>query len=134
MVDDSRTSRMMVAAAVRQASGVGASIQEASTFEEAVAAFERQPPDVVFLDMMLDLTRTGEPGGSTGLLALNTILLAKPDARVVLVTALPRDHPDVLEAVSLGAYAHLEKPLRSDAVRAVLQRIEAEQGRLGRIR
>lgn len=134
VVDDSRTSRMMLAAAIRNACGQGAEIDEAGDLDEALKAFGEKRPEVVFLDMMLDLTRTGTAGGSTGLVALDLILRERPDARVVLVTALPADHPDVVDAVSLGAFAHLEKPIRTDAVKRVLATLDAEQGRARRVK
>lgn len=134
IVDDSRTSRLMLAQAVRLASGQGCDIAEAKDLDEALAAFGASRPDVVFLDMMLDLHARGESGGSTGLVALQAMLDEQPGARVVLVTALPSDHPDVVSAISMGAFAFLSKPVRGDDVRRVLGSVEAEAGRAGPVR
>lgn len=38
------------------------------------------------------------------------------------------------KAISDGAFAYVEKPVRGEAVRKVLQTLDAESGRLGRIR
>jgi ActR/RegA family two-component response regulator len=84
---------------------------------------------VVFLDMMLD-----DSAHAGGLNALRAMLEERPDARIVLVTALPGEHPDVVKAVSLGAFGHLGKPIRTEAVRKILSVVEAEAGRMGRIR
>jgi DNA-binding NtrC family response regulator len=134
IVDDSRTSRLMLAQAVRTASGGPCEIAEAQDLDEALNAFETHRPEVVFLDMMLDLQTRGESGGSTGLVALQAMLEEQAGARVVLVTALPQDHPDVVSAISMGAFAFLNKPVRTEEVRRVLSAVEAEAGRVGRIR
>jgi DNA-binding NtrC family response regulator len=127
VVDDSPTIRLTLAAAIRHASGGMVKVLEAADANSAIDTFLRDKPSVVFLDMMLG-------GGPTGLDALNVMLRERPEARVVLVTALPGDHPEVLAAISLGAFAHLGKPVRTDDVKRVLQTIEGEEGRLGRIR
>lgn len=62
------------------------------------------------------------------------MLAARPRTRVVLTTARPREHPEVVEALGLGAYAYLAKPLRRGAIEEILQRIEGDSGRVGRIR
>ncbi|MCA1814491.1 MAG: response regulator [Halobacteriales archaeon] len=124
VVDDDRTSRRLLSVALRQVEPA-AEVDEASSLDEALASFEHAPPEVVFLDMMLDLTHGGQPGGSTGLVALSLMRDLRPDARVVLVTSLPRDDPDVLDALQLGAMEHLEKPYGVPAVRAALQSVRA---------
>jgi CheY-like chemotaxis protein len=120
VVDDSRTSRTLLAALLRKASSVPPDILEAASLDEALEAFSRTPPDVVFLDMQLDLHATGTGGGSSGLMALDAMLRERPEARVVLVTALTSDHPDVSDALAMGACALLEKPVASDQLRAAL--------------
>jgi CheY-like chemotaxis protein len=129
IVDDSRTSRMVLAATLRAAAPQGSSIDEAETLDEALASAQRAPPDVVFLDMMLDLQRTGAPGGSTGLVALQLLLEEHPQAVVVLVTALPADDPDVESALAMGASAALEKPVSAERARELLAGIHASAAR-----
>ncbi|HEV8361336.1 MAG TPA: response regulator [Candidatus Thermoplasmatota archaeon] len=119
VVDDSRTSRLALAAMLR-AAGPGCEVEEAGSLDEALAAFGRQRPDFVFLDLQLDLQVTGTPGGSTGLVVLDCMLREDPGARVVVVTALPADHPDVLDAVDLGAAAVMGKPVTRDALARAL--------------
>lgn len=129
VVDDSRTIRLTIAAALRQ-SGSNPEILEADNVQAALEAFRRAAPDLVFLDMML---ARDEPKAG-GLSILETILSERPEAKVVLVTGLSPDHPDLREAISAGAYAHIAKPVRVEAVRQVLQTFETETGRAGRIR
>lgn len=128
IVDDSRTSRLTLAAAIRNASP-RADIAEAQDVAAAIHAFTAGKPDVVFMDMMLDDT-----AATSGLNAVRNMLDTDPLARIVLVTALPAEHPDVMKAVSLGAFGHLGKPIRTEAVRKILSVVEAEAGRMGRIR
>lgn len=129
VVDDSATSRMAVAAAVRNATEGGAEVLEAADAKAAVAVFAQARPDVVFLDMVLDET---EGGG--GLHLLLDLLAAHPGARVILLTSLPHGHPDIVKALAQGAFAHLTKPIRTDAVVRVLQELDVESGRVKRIR
>lgn len=126
VVDDSPSIRLRVGAALRQASP-GVVIHEADNAALALQMFREHNPDVVFLDMML-------AEGPGGLDVLKGMLSVKPDARIVLMTSLPANHPDMLQAIGLGASGHLPKPLTNEAVKKVLDAIEAEMGRLGRIR
>lgn len=65
---------------------------------------------------------------------LELMLREKPEQRVILVTGLPRDHADVVAALSLGAFAFVAKPIRKDAIQRVLAEVDTEDGRTGRIR
>lgn len=129
IVDDSRTSRLTLAAAVRNATPHAVAIQEAPDPDAGLRAFDEGCPDVVFLDMCLD-----DRGGQGGLLAIRAMLARRPEARIVMVTSLPATHPDLVAAIGEGAFGHLAKPVRTDTVRKLLHELEAETGRLGRIR
>jgi len=126
LVDDSPTVRLTLAAAIRNARKGVADIKEAGDAKEAMAAFATHRPDVVFLDMMLP--------GESGLQVLDHMLQANPNAKIVLVTGLAHDHPDVVQAIANGAFGFLQKPARTDSVRKVLNDIETEAGRFSRIR
>ena len=127
IVDDSPTVRLMVKSAIRKLVGEGAEIDEVEDADAALASFKQRAPSVVFLDMMLARQ-------STGAVALDTILREKADAKVVLVTGLPPTHPDVIEAISRGAFGFIAKPVRSDAIRDILDQIAGESGSQIRIR
>ncbi|HEX2066616.1 MAG TPA: response regulator [Candidatus Thermoplasmatota archaeon] len=126
LVDDSPTVRLTLAAAIRNARKGVADIQEAGDAASALVAFSAHRPDVVFLDMMLP--------GDSGLQVLRRMLEANPAAKVVLVTGLAAGHPDVVQAVAGGAFGYVQKPIRTDAVRKVLNDVETEAGRFSRIR
>lgn len=126
LVDDSPTVRLTLAAAIRNARKGVTEVLEAGDGKSALAEFTKGHPDVVFLDMMLP--------GESGLQVLKKMLEANPMAKVVLITGLASDHPDVVQAIANGAFGYLQKPARTDAVRKVLNDIETEAGRFSRIR
>lgn len=128
VVDDSPTIRMTVGAALKIVhQGAHVAIAEAATEREAVDQFLKGSFDMVFLDMML-------AGSKNALDVLRAILAARPDALVVITTGLPREHPDVVEAISLGAFGYLRKPVRVADVRGIVEEVASESGRIGRIR
>ncbi|MEA3143014.1 MAG: two-component system, chemotaxis family, chemotaxis protein CheY [Thermoplasmata archaeon] len=126
LVDDSPTVRLTLAAAIRNARKGVTDVKEAGDAKAALAEFKTHRPDVVFLDMMLP--------GDSGLKVLDKMLEANPAAKVVLVTGLASNHPDVVQAIANGAFGYLQKPTRTDAVRKILNDIETEAGRFSRIR
>lgn len=130
VADDSRTVRLAVADALRGTSPA-VEVVEAADGAAALAAFEAATAagavfDLVFLDMVM-------PGERSGLDVLSSLLASQPSTRVVLVTALAPDHPDVTTARSLGAFAVLTKPVRFDAVQDVVALLAREGGRMRRI-
>lgn len=127
VVDDSRTIRLALCAALRQAVPAGADLVEAATDEEALRHFLDRPFQVTFLDMVLH-------DAGTSIHLLRQMLSARPEARIVVVTGLDREHPDVVSAISEGAFAYVRKPIRVDEIRQVLSLLDAEEGRGTRIR
>ena len=127
VVDDSKPIRMVLASSLKAAAGPGTEVLEADTDEKALQLFLDHPVEVVFLDMVM-----GDLG--TNLHLLKTMLQARPEARIVLTTGLEREHPDVVAAISEGAFSYLRKPIRVDGVREVLSQVDAETGRSERIR
>lgn len=127
IVDDSRTVRLALAAALRNELGTRLEVVEAHDKEEALESFAERAPDVVFLDMVLP----GESEGMVGFDILKSMLAARPEVPIVLVSGLPADHPEIVGAVNLGAFARIEKPLRPDDVRRVLDALEPERSTTG---
>ena len=127
VVDDSPTIRLSIAAAIKQARPVGVTVFEAKDRKTAAQQFKANAPDVVFLDMLLG-------NNEKGLDVLREILDERPEARVVLMTGLPADDPEVRKAIMEGAFAHVQKPIRTESVRKVLNEVDEETGRFGRIR
>ena len=94
---------------------------------EALESFRQHLPDVVFAELVG--TRPED-----GLEVLHEMLEASPDLKVVLVTAEARDSPEVRAAIRAGVFAFIEKPLRHDKIRAVMQDLESEEGGIERFR
>lgn len=128
VVDDSPTVRLTLASTLKTIhEGLAVQVTQAETAREAVDAFLQGSFDAVFLDMMLGTDKTA-------LDVLRAIFAAKPEAKTILMTGLAREDPHVVEAISLGAFAYLRKPVRAADVRGVLDEIAIESGRSGRIR
>jgi len=98
----------------------GYDVQEAASGPEGVALVEREPPDLVFLDIKM--------GGMDGLEALQKIRQANEALPVVIISG----HGTVstaVEATKLGAFDFIEKPLASERVLVTI-RNALDQGRL----
>jgi two-component system, NtrC family, nitrogen regulation response regulator NtrX len=85
----------------------GYDVQEASSGPEALALVEREPPDLMFLDIKM--------GGLDGLETLQKIRQTNEALPVVIISG----HGTVstaVEATKLGAFDFIEKPLASERV------------------
>ena len=102
-------------------------VEQATSADEALAAFRRDPPHVVFAELV-------GVHPEDGLEVVHEILERAPTAKVVLVTAEPRDSPEVRAAIRAGVFALVEKPLRHEKIRQVLQDLQAEEGGVERLR
>ena len=80
---------------------------EASNGQEAVDLASSQPFDLVCLDVKMPIM--------DGFEALEKILENKPDTFVVMITAHANVR-DAVQAIKLGAYDYLEKPLDNEKV------------------
>lgn len=108
---------------------LGVSGDRIDTFErgdDALAVFTDLAPDVVLLDTSLHGVEPAD--------AVQAILLERPETRIVLLTELHEDHPDLQEMVAFGIFGILRKPLDTDKVRSMIQKIEEERPGAGRIR
>jgi DNA-binding NtrC family response regulator len=128
LVDDSPTIRLTLAAAIQKATRSPVELREAADAKTALKIFSAENPDAVFLDMML------AEQDVDGLQVQREMLAKNPAARIVLCTGLPANDPRVVKGIQEGAFAYLPKPARSEAVRKILNEMEAESGRFGRIR
>ena len=98
----------------------GYDVQEAASGPEGVALAEREPPDLIFLDIKM--------GGMDGLEALTKIKQTNESLPVVIISG----HGTVstaVEATKLGAFDFIEKPLASERVLVTI-RNALDQGRL----
>src|SRR3989338_2960832 len=90
----------------------GLQILTAKNGKEALAKVEREQPDVVFLDVKLP--------GMDGIAILRKIKEARHDQLVIMLTG----HEDVktaVEAMKLGAYDYLIKPLPNERLKIIVQ-------------
>ena len=85
----------------------------ASNARDALAAVAESHPELVILDVRMP--------GMDGLEALRAIRQLDPKAYVVIMTAYGTSQTSI-EAVQLGAFDYLTKPLDLDVVRAVIEK------------
>ena len=98
----------------------------ASDEEEALAWFGGTAPSVVFAEFI-------GAKNDDGLDLLHEILERAPECKIVLVTAEPRDSPEVRAALRAGIFAYVEKPVRHEKIRDILGDIQRQRGDSGRI-
>jgi DNA-binding response OmpR family regulator len=112
-VEDDERIRLSVKLALEEE---GWEVDEAASGEDAIAAFQRQPADVVLIDIMLP--------GMDGF-ELCRALRKSSDVPVVMVTARSDTH-DVVAGLEAGADDYLTKPFApkelSARIRALLRR------------
>lgn len=104
IVDDEDVVRMSYAAALAQ---VECEPRTARDGAAALRAMERAPFDVVFLDLRMP--------GMDGLSVLQEMKRNWPESEVVIVTGYPSVET-AKEAVRLGAFDYLEKPVGPDDI------------------
>jgi DNA-binding NtrC family response regulator len=114
LVDDDSAFRKVYGGLLREA---GYEVVEAADRPSARAAFEARVFPLVLLDLMLP------PDGSVsaGLEGLGALLSARPGTKVIVVSGVG-DTRHSLEAVRLGAYDFLTKPVDPDVLLVVVQR------------
>ncbi|HEY5896651.1 MAG TPA: response regulator [Burkholderiales bacterium] len=114
IVDDDDAVRLAYAAILARAD---CETQTAWDGVEALRAMEQRPSDVVLLDLRMP--------GPDGLTVLKQLKQRWPDSEVVIITGYPTVE-SAKEAVRLGAYEYLPKPVGPDTV------IDAARGALTR--
>ena len=114
IVDDEPLARLRLRQLLQGlAPALATTVGEAAHLPEALMALQRQPADLVLLDI-------GLPGRNGLQLAADLKALPQPPA-VVFVTA-HAEH--ALQAFELDAVDYLTKPVRQDRLRAALQRVQ----------
>jgi two-component system nitrogen regulation response regulator NtrX len=106
----------------------GYDVSESSSGQEALALIEREPPDLLFLDIKMP--------GMDGLEVLSRLAEKPPSPPVIMVSGHGTIQTAV-QATKLGAFDFIEKPLETErvllAVRNALNRRELEE-EVGRLR
>jgi len=103
LIDDEKVAREGVTMALR----THYRVEAFETAEDAMTALETGIPDLVLLDI-------GLPGMS-GIEALEAMKTRYPDIVVIMITAF-EDVDTVIQAMKLGAFDYMVKPLRMDAL------------------
>ena len=113
-VDDSRLTREQV----RDALGDRVDLECVESAEAAIAALEREPVDLVLSDLQME--------GMSGLALLGRARRIAPGVPFLLLTA----HASIdsaVEALRHGATDYLQKPIRSEQLVAVVERVLSHQ-------
>ena len=139
VVDDSPTVRLTIKQALVQESVPADRISEAGSASEAITAFDRDAPDVVFLDVslteggapaspqildILSRPRTAPQGGND---VARYMIAHNPKLTVVVCTGNPEDDPRVRELIKGGAFQLLRKPVRLAQIREVVRQVRDER-------
>jgi DNA-binding NtrC family response regulator len=99
IVDDDETVRRSY---LRSLESISCNVESACDGEQALQTMERNPFDVVLLDMRMP--------GQDGMSVLRTIKQKWPESEVVIITGYPT-LDSAKEAVRLGAYDYVAKPV-----------------------
>ncbi len=111
VVDDEKNIRNTLTLCLQ---GVGCDVTAAADGAAAIAALERAPFDVAFLDLRL--------GEHSGLELLPRLLAIRPTLAVVIITAYAT-FDTAVEAIKRGAVEYLPKPFTPAQVRHTLEQI-----------
>lgn len=92
------------------------SVFEASSGQEALAAYRKEPFDIVILDLNLD--------GTGGLEVLKRLLIEDPNAKII-VFSMHSEPVYAARAMKLGAKGYVSKSASSDELLTALNRVKA---------
>ena len=126
IVDNAAAVRMALAKHIMEIEHF-AEVKEATTTRDALAIVAAWRPNLIFTGM-------GLADAERGLPLVAELLRRDPSASIVLCTSMPITHADVAEALSLGAFAYLPKPVRGEALRHVIDEWSSERGGLRRVK
>lgn len=96
-------------------------VYTAESSEEALDVFHEVEPDVVFMDIKLPDV-DGEQTASV-------MLTQDPKTLVIVISALSADDKRVRNLLAVGAFEFLGKPIHSEDIKAVIQRVDEEKAR-----
>ena len=108
IVDDEQTIREGISMALEELYR----IKEFASAEKALGAFEKDPPDLVLLDVGLP--------GMDGIEALGRMKQLHPDAIIIMITAY-EDVDTVIAAMKSGAYDYVVKPIHMDGLEVTIR-------------
>lgn len=108
IVDDEESIREGISMALEEVYKV----KSFSTAEAAIKTFEKNPPDLVLLDIGLP--------GMNGIEALGKIKAQYPDVLIIMITAF-EDINSVISAMKLGAFDYVVKPIHMDGLEVTIR-------------
>ncbi|TYP72390.1 response regulator [Paenibacillus methanolicus] len=88
-------------------------IHEALDGEQAVAIAQEHRPEVVFMDIVMPV--------KTGIEALREIREELPETKVIMASSVGTQ-TNLKEAIKLGAYDFVQKPLSAEAIKRVMEK------------
>lgn len=115
VVDDEEIVRLSL---MRTLAGQSCTVEGALGGEQALENLQGAPADVLILDLRMP--------GMDGLTTLKTIKQRWPETQVVILTGYPSVYT-AREAVKLGAFDYLAKPVEPDKIVAVANAAMAER-------
>ena len=121
VIDDDKNIRTTLAMCLES---IGCAVTAASSSAAALAAVERKPFELAFLDLRL--------GADSGLELLPRLLAARPGLPVVVITA----HATIdtaVQAIKLGAVDYLAKPFTPVQIRLLVEQITARRSTEARV-
>ena len=119
LVDDEAQFREILAKRLRRR---GLAVEEAPGGEQAIASMQREPKEVVVLDVKMP--------GLDGIETLKRLKAAHPESEVILLTghASPQDG---VEGIKAGAFDYLSKPVE---IEHLLRKITQARNKIERLR
>ncbi len=115
VVDDEKNIRTTLSVCL---DGLGCDVSTSESMEQAAEAMNRQPYDVVFVDLQL--------GRASGLDLLPKLLALHPSAQAVVITAYAAIDTAV-EAIRRGAVDYLPKPFTPEQIEHIVGRLARER-------
>jgi len=115
IVDDERNIRATLTVCLE---AFGCEVTSVATAEAALAALERAPHDVCFLDLKL--------GDASGMDLLPQLLALRPELAVIVITAYAT-FDTAVEAIKRGALDYLPKPFNPSQIRHLVERVANRQ-------
>jgi DNA-binding NtrC family response regulator len=110
LVEDQKNLRRVLAAFLKRE---GHSVEEAENGQQAIQKLEKMPFDLVLTDWRMEPVN--------GLEVLRMAKKIRPKTEVVVITAYGTVSGGV-EAMKLGAYDYLQKPVENDKLKLVVER------------
>ena len=109
VVDDEPTICSMMNVFLTQ---IGYQVRTVNSGEDAIVAFDEDPPDMVLLDISMP--------GMRGIDVLQLMKNRKTDCGIIMLSAYGDDQT-IQEAMDLGAYCYIQKPMELMALKKHLE-------------